>query len=365
MRLAGLVLMIGTIWDAVNDPLIGFVAVNHRFRSGENCRPYALWCSVPLAASLILLFTDFKMSETATVIYSLVIYFLYETFYTFVGIPYNSMGSLATNRDSDRRSINVYRNLGAGLGGVIGAVVCLPLLRLFGGLDEKGNLIDATSAHGFFLTACLMGCVIVAGCFAHYFTTRERVKPIRPEHPHISLKTISVVLIHNRLWLLNALYVICYTLGNLLLMSSLTYYSTYVLGSTAAATAIQAAYVVSAILSSFVVNFADRRLGHHKMMMIGAAIYIIGKVWFLFSPASLAAVYVNAISVGFGGTTAFVLFNTNRNNLVDLIEWQSGYRLDSMVSTMESLVSKLVSAGAAGLITLALSLNGFNADLSI
>lgn len=142
-------------------------------------------------------------------------------------------------------------------------------------------------------------------------------------------------------------------------------YSTYVLGSTAAATAIQAAYVVSAILSSFVVNFADRRLGHHKMMMIGAAIYIIGKVWFLFSPASLAAVYVNAISVGFGGTTAFVLFNTNRNNLVDLIEWQSGYRLDSMVSTMESLVSKLASAGAAGLITLALSLNGFNADLSI
>jgi GPH family glycoside/pentoside/hexuronide:cation symporter len=115
--------------------------------------PYGAVCL--LAASLILLFTDFKMSETATVIYSLVIYFLYETFYTVVGIPYNSMGSLATNRDSDRRSINVYRNLGAGLGGVIGAVVCLPLLRLFGGLDEKGNLIDATSAHGFFLTACL------------------------------------------------------------------------------------------------------------------------------------------------------------------------------------------------------------------
>ena len=39
---AGLILTIGTIWDAINDPLIGFWSVNHKFKNGERCRPFAL-----------------------------------------------------------------------------------------------------------------------------------------------------------------------------------------------------------------------------------------------------------------------------------------------------------------------------------
>ena len=40
---AGMILTIGTVWDAVNDPLIGFWSVNHKFKNGERCRPFALW----------------------------------------------------------------------------------------------------------------------------------------------------------------------------------------------------------------------------------------------------------------------------------------------------------------------------------
>ena len=113
---AGMILTIGTVWDAVNDPLIGFWSVNHKFKNGERCRPFALWFAVPWAVSVVLLFCDFKTSQTAAVILALVIYFIFESFNTFVAIPYNSMGGLATNRDADRRSINVYRNLGGCIG---------------------------------------------------------------------------------------------------------------------------------------------------------------------------------------------------------------------------------------------------------
>ena len=153
---AGMILTIGTVWDAVNDPLIGFWSVNHKFKNGERCRPFALWFAVPWAVSVVLLFCDFKTSQTAAVILALVIYFIFESFNTFVAIPYNSMGGLATNRDADRRSINVYRNLGGCIGSGIGAVACLPLLKLFGALDNGGNLIDGSSSRGFLLTAMVM-----------------------------------------------------------------------------------------------------------------------------------------------------------------------------------------------------------------
>ena len=41
------------------------------------------------------------------------------------------------------------------------------------------------------------------------------------------------------------LYIICYGVNNVLIMSSITYYATYVMGSTGAATIIQAVYPVS------------------------------------------------------------------------------------------------------------------------
>ena len=47
MAHAGIITAIGIIWDAVNDPMVGYWAVNHRFKNGENCRPFALWCAVP------------------------------------------------------------------------------------------------------------------------------------------------------------------------------------------------------------------------------------------------------------------------------------------------------------------------------
>ena len=365
VRIAGLILTIGTIWDAINDPLIGFWAVNHKFKNGERVRPLAIWFAVPWAITVVLLFADFGLPNRAAVAVALVVYLLFELFNTFVGIPYNSMGSLATNLDADRRSINVFRNLGGALGTGIGAVACLPLLKAFGAMDGKGNLIDAASSRGFLLTACVMGAVCIIGCVVHFFTTKERVKPIGEDDEKLSAKTVFAMLFRCKSWVLNMLYIICYGVINLLLMSCITYYATYVIGSTAAATAIQAAYLVAALGSSFLVSAIDRLLGRKKTMLLAAALFILGKVWFVINPFSLGAIYVNAISVGIALTITFVMFNTNRNNIVDIIEWQSGRRLDSLVSTADNLASKLAVAGATQLVALSLSRNGFDATLTV
>ena len=362
---AGAVLTIGTVWDAVNDPLIGFWSVNHKFKNGERCRPFALWFAVPWALSVVALFCDFRTSQTVTVILALGIYFIFESFNTFVAIPYNSMGGLATNRDEDRRSINVYRNLGGCLGSGIGAVACLPLLKVFGALDAEGNLIYATSARGFLLTAMVMGAVCVIGSLAHYFTARERVQQIQDNEDHVSAVAAAKMLLRCRSWVLNMLYIICYGVNNVLIMSSITYYATYVMGSTAAATIIQAVYLVVSIVATLLVGPLDRALGRKRTMLFGAAVLVLGKIWFVIDPFSVGAIYTNAVTVGVGLAIAFVMFNTNRNNIADLIEWQSGRRIDSLVSTGDNLAAKLAQAGATQLLTVTLHLSGFNEALAV
>ena len=133
------------------------------------------------------------------------------------------------------------------------------------------------------------------------------------------------------------------------------------MGSTAAATPIQAAYLVVALLMSLAVSAIDKKFGRRKTMMIGAAFYIISKIWFVITPNNPAAMYFNAAGTGVGVSIIYVMFNTNRNNIVDLVEDTEGRRLDSMVSTVDNLAAKLSQSLVTWLIGFALGKAGFDA----
>ncbi len=361
---AGLITAIGIIWDAINDPMVGYWAVNHKFKNGEKCRPFALWCAVPWAITVVLMFTTFDVSYGLKMGIAIAIYFLFELFNTFAAIPYNSMGSLATADDAERRSINVARNLGGCIGSAIGSVALYPLLDLLGGLDDSGNVLqDENGQRAFFWAAAIMGLVCIGGSLAHYFTTKERVKQVVEDESKIPVIEVARMLLKSRSWVLNTLYIICYGMLNLLVMSTLNYYATYVLGSASAATPILAVFLVTAVISTLSATPIDKRLGRRKTMIVSAVIYIVGKLWFVFDPYSMGAIYVNGITVALSMNLAFVLFNTNRNNIADLIEWQSGRRIDSLVSTCDNLASKLSKAAANLMMTGALAHFGFNAEL--
>ena len=361
---AGIIIAIGIVWDAINDPLVGFWAVNHTFKNGEKCRPFALWCAVPWAITVVLMFTCFDVSYGLKLGIAVAIYFLFELFNTFAAIPYNSMGSLATNVDADRRSINVARNLGGCLGSGIGSIALYPLLGLFGGLDEAGNVLQTKAGEtAFFYAAIVMGSVCILGSFAHYFTTRERVKQESDDESKISLVAAFKMLLSCRSWVLNTLYVVCYGILNLLIMSNINYYATYILGSGSKATPILAAFLGTSVLATILSIPIDKKLGRRGTMIFSAAIYVVGKIWFVIDPYSMGAIYVNGIFTAIAMSLAFVLFNTNRNNIADLIEWKNGRRIDSLVSTCDNLAAKLSKAGANLLATGALAAAGFNADL--
>lgn len=358
---AGAVFAIGTVWDAVNDPLLGYMALNTRFKSGEKIRPFILY-AVPWAVTIVALFWAFPGSELFKAVVAEAIYFIFEAFNTFCGIPYNSMGSVATNRDDDRRSLNVFRNIGGCLGTAIGALACLPLLKLFGAMDSTGNLTAAAN-RGFILTATVMGVICVAGAAVHFLTTRERVHQVEDNDEKIPFGEVVRMLVSCPSFIRNTIYVACYGCGNTLLLTCITYYATYALGSTAAATSIQAAYLVVSLIMSVLVGPIDRALGRRRTMILGAVMLILSKIWFILQPSNVIALYVNAAVTGVGVAIAFVMFNTNRNNIVDLVEAKEGRRLDSMVSTVDNLMAKLSQSGVTWFIGFWLASAGFNADL--
>lgn len=362
---AGTMMTLGTIWDVTNDPIIGVFAGNVKFKSKEKIRPYLLVIAIPWALGLILLFTDFNLTQTLAVIVSLLIFFFYEIANTFRGIVYNGIGALASDNDDDRKSINAFRSLGACLGSGIGAVAVTPIVRLFGGLQEKNAIIGKGDARALFLTALVMGGLCVFGCLVHYFTSKERVQEKEEHDDSVSIKDAYKMLFKCKSWVWNMLYIMGYGICNTLIMSAINYYAAYILGSSSKATPILAAYLVVSIIMSLLTPKIDTLLGRKKTMYLGVISQIVGKVIFMLNPTNEIFIYINAISVGFGATITFIMLNQNRNNISDVVEIQNHRRLDAMVSTGDNLASKLAEALVTQLMAFALAAAGFNEALKI
>lgn len=79
----------------------------------------------------------------------------------------------------------------------------------------------------------------------------------------------------------------------------------------------------------------------------------------------MVCICINAMTTGIGATAAFIMFNTNRNNIADIVEFKFRRRIDSMVSTCDNLISKLAEALAVWIMGIALSLAGYDAALGV
>ena len=361
MKIAGIMTTLGIVWDAVNDPLIALYTANHRFKSGEQVRPYALYYCVPWAISMVLLFANFHVSSIMAAVIGVTIFFAFETFYTFLCMPYNSLASLASDNDEDRKSINAYRSLGSCIGIALGSVAVKPIVRLFGGL--KSGVITASDSNALFKTACVMGVVCIIGSLIHYFTSKERIKDEINSEDKINMLEAYKILFKCKSWVFNMIYIICYGIEIALIMKAIEYYGKYIMNGDT--TPILASYLVLAIITSIITPMVDRKIGRKKTMILAAVVLIVGKIPFDFKPDLLISIYLNAITTGFGATATFVMFNTNRNSIADILALKHSKRMDALVGGGDNLISKLAEAIAVAMMTTAFTKAGYDVSLGL
>jgi GPH family glycoside/pentoside/hexuronide:cation symporter len=119
--LAGLAVALGLIWDAVTDPLMGYLSDRTLRRFGGR-RIYLLIGAVAVASALYLVFSPPPLeSEWSRFGYLLTSYILLNTAMTILSVPYMAMaGEMTTNRD-ERSTLFAFRFAGGNLGAILGA----------------------------------------------------------------------------------------------------------------------------------------------------------------------------------------------------------------------------------------------------
>lgn len=123
-----MVLLIVKVWDAVNDPIFGFIFDKVKFRSGQKSLPWLRISTALIPVVTIILFSiPSALSETGKLIWFGVAYVLWDSVYTITDVPAYAMLNTMTDNLQERNTLLSVNRIFSG-GGVLIYGVVLPLL---------------------------------------------------------------------------------------------------------------------------------------------------------------------------------------------------------------------------------------------
>lgn len=204
MNLLGTLVVVWTIWDAVNDPLMGAL-MDRAFAKKQDprgkFRPWLLRATPLLAVTAIAMWTVPTFFEgIALIVVLFATKILYEAAYTMYNIPMGSLLSAMSTNDVERASLSSARGAGSGFGNAIPGIVAPLIIAAFGERETTGYMIVG------------VGCAVVGFivCLFHYAMTEERtVVSAKTTAEDIKVTDILTVLSKNRPFVALCIHGIC------------------------------------------------------------------------------------------------------------------------------------------------------------
>lgn len=173
-RLASFGALAGIIWDAINDPIIGYLSDRMNTRWGRR-RPFLLWFAIPFGLSFIILWSapDWD-NQVALLTYVTLSFMISDTLTTLVTVPFLSLTPELTPDYDERTSLTSFRSvfqLVGALSMVVAAPTIVDVVIRAGGSQQQG----------FMTVGAIFGAIgaiplILIGLFI-----RERVTPEKTE----------------------------------------------------------------------------------------------------------------------------------------------------------------------------------------
>ncbi|MFA5398888.1 MAG: glycoside-pentoside-hexuronide (GPH):cation symporter [Dehalococcoidia bacterium] len=298
--LAGIALMVGRLWDAFYDPVIGYISDRTVNKMGRR-RPYMLGGAIPLFIAVIVMFINpvllagAGISQTTLFIYAMVVYLILCTAYSTVNIPYMSMAPELTADYHERTSMMGYRFGFAAIGTLLGAGLALPIVAL---APDK-NI-------GFVLLGIVFGSVMLITALITIFTVKEPAN-LKPAKSMGFVKTYTEVFKNKPYLLILATY-ISHIMAITVASGIVIYYFKYILNDEAATTWAMLILIGTAILFIPVSVFLSKRLGKKKVYGAGFVIMaIMLMVLFFFGHTqgvTFTLIVMFLMGTGFGFTYA-------------------------------------------------------------
>ena len=359
--MAGTVLLIGKVWDAVNDPVIGVLSDRTRSRWGRRY-PWMLISALPFGLTFFLTWIVPGFEEPQSKFwYYAITSVLFQIFFTTVNLPYSTLTAELTQDYDDRTELTSFR-LSFSLAGAIAALAL--------GLVISGIIIDLQTQYLALGGICAVVSVLpifwcVFGTYPRFRLQQAQLLQ-RQERPDLSTtmpigQQLGIAFRNTPFLYVIGIYLFAW-LALQVTASVLPFYVNYWMG--------QDSYFLAALLVQgtaipmmFVCNLISKRVGKRGLFFIGAGSWLLVQVGLFFSqPEQLNLMYGLCLAASFGVATAYVVPWAMLPDVIELDELETGERREGIFYAFMTFLQKLGLAAGLWLVGQALEISGFVAE---
>lgn len=172
----GAIFGLSRIWDAVTDPLVGYLSDRTQFRLGRR-RTWMLLGAVPCGISYCLLFAlPVELDETGAALWMALAVFAFYTAMTTIMVPHLSWGAELSKDYYERNKIFGIRQVGSFVGGMLGLLT----VGWFSSLEAQGtDQVRAIAPTVAIVAAVLMVAITLLSVF---FLSEQSAVDKRPKN---------------------------------------------------------------------------------------------------------------------------------------------------------------------------------------
>ena len=346
----GLITGVSTLWDAINDPLVGTLIDARKFKPGNKLRPLILYTSPIIGVLTALMFFDFHLSVTATIVLIMALYLVYDIIYSVQDVAMWGLLPLSSPNSQERARVSQWVSIGAGLGGAIGGL--FPSVRSI--LVSKAGFSEQSA---YFFGAVCFG---FGGMMLSMLAYRMREKVNYVQEKKISVLDSLKSLRHNK-----TLIIICLArfLGGISFMLPWEYFfetegvSYNFFGMSISGGTMQVIYglipgIPGALMMFFATRFAEKVGGMKRLLVLSEVLQIVCRVIaftigannrFL-NPVCLVAIWFFIAIYNIPVSMKDIAHRSLLSDSIDEVELKTGERTEGIAFSMQNFISKLSAA---------------------
>lgn len=357
---AGVIMFVGSIWDAIMDPVVGVISDRTNTKWGK-FRPYLIFGAIPYAILAVLAFTTPNFEMGGKIAYAVITCLLLRTAYAFVNLPYSSLGAVMTNDTYERAGLNTYRFIAAYVGQFIVTGLALYFVNFYGNMNNPElagegvktlattNIPTTNMASGYQLTVATFAVLSLIFFAISFFTTKERVAP--PAKQESNIKKDFKYLFMNRAWVILTIVGIVSFIMFAMQNAAIAYYFKYYIHDAENVQLFNIVGTVALIVALPLSKPLAKKFGN-KWVYVGSSV-LSGIFFCLIYVAgdNLVMVYVFNILAKMSYAPAVPLLWTMIADSADYGEWKFNHRTTGLCFSAAVLAQKLgwaIGAAAAG-----------------
>lgn len=348
---ASIIMFIATLWDAINDPMMGVIADRTKTKWGRY-RPYFFWAPILLLIFSILIWLNPGFGKTGMFVYVLLTYIGYGMTVTMYTMPQVAVLPAVVS-DTQRR--NTIISMGAGVCAAaftIGNSFTNNITAFFKGLGFANPYVP------YMLILNVFSFISFWGLFATTKGQERYLTPVRKENP---LKPIGMVLKHKEVWP-NIVAWVMASMGYGLMFSTSVYYTMYYLARPDLVSVYMLVISIAALVSMVVlmpIFLKVFKTGQKALLVSQALCIVLYLILFFFGRTNFIFLcVVTFISVCFAAMQN-ALVNVLVNDTIDFIQLKEGVTANGVVSSIKGFAQKCGNTAVSSGILAALSAAGY------